>query len=204
MASPATWSSLVARSLQVGRHGGLGGAQLQGDRDQALLGAVVQVAFDASAGVIGGGHDALAAGGQVGVELGVVQRDGQLPGDEGDRVEAVGGERAADQPVFQQQHRAQRAAAEDGHGQQRAAGGVGEVGVAGEAVVGGGVGHEQGLLGAVDVAQHGHRGGVFAAVDRGGAAGGGGEPVVVLVAPQQQAHAGGAGHRAEHRGDAGV
>jgi len=70
-----------------------------------------------------------------------------LTGDEGDCIEAVGGERAADQPVFQQQHRAQRAAAEDGHGQQRAAGRVGEVGVAGEAVVGAGVGHEQGLNG---------------------------------------------------------
>jgi hypothetical protein len=40
-----------------GRCGGLGGAQVQGEGDQALLGAVVQVAFDAAAGGVGGGDD---------------------------------------------------------------------------------------------------------------------------------------------------
>ena len=58
---------------------------------------------------------------EVGVHLRVVQRDGELAGDQLDRVRALGGERAADQPVLQQQHRPQAAAAEDRHGQQRAA-----------------------------------------------------------------------------------
>ena len=94
-----------------------------------------------------------------------------------------------------------------GHGQQRAAVQVGEVRVAGEPVVAGGVGHDQRFTGALDVAQHRHRQLVFVAgaADRGGAAGGcGQQPVVAVVAPQQQVHAGGAGHRAEHLDDAGV
>ena len=56
-----------------------------------------------------------------------------------------------------------RAAAEDGHGQQRAAVEVGEVRVAGEAVVAGGVGHDQRFTGPLDVAQHRHRHCVFVA-----------------------------------------
>ena len=146
---------------RVGGHQRLCGAGLQGEGDEFLLGAVVQVAFDAAAGLVGGGDDAGAGGGELGVELGVVQGDGQLAGDEGDRVESVGGERGADEPVFQQQHRPQRAAAEDGHGQQRAAVEVGEVGVAGEAVVVGGVGDDQRFTGALDVAQHRQRHRVF-------------------------------------------
>ena len=49
------------------------------------------------------------------------------------------------------------AAAEDRHGQQRAAVGPGEVRVAGEAVVAGRVRHHQRLTGPLDVAQHRHR-----------------------------------------------
>ena len=49
-----------------------------------------------------------------GVQLGVVQGDGELAGDELDPVQPFGGERAAEEAVFQQQHRPQRAAAEDG------------------------------------------------------------------------------------------
>jgi hypothetical protein len=121
----------------------------------------VQVAFDATAGLVGGGDDAGAGGGEFGVELGVVQGDRELAGDEGDRVEAVGGERGADEPVLQQQHRPQVAAAEDGHGQQGTAGEVGEVGVAGEAVVVGGVGNDKEFLGALDITQHRQRHHVF-------------------------------------------
>ena len=91
---------------ELGRHGRLRGAQLQGQGDQPLLGAVVQVAFDAPPGLVTGRHDAGPGGGQLGVQLGVVQGDGQLPGDELDRVQPVGGERAADQPVLRHQHRA--------------------------------------------------------------------------------------------------
>ena len=82
------------------------------------------------------------------------------------------GERGADQAVFQQQHRPQRAAAEDGHGQQRAAGDVGEVRVAGEPVVSGGVADDQRFARPLDVAQHRHRHRAFVA----GAAGRYGAP----------------------------
>ena len=130
-------------------------------------------------------------------------------GDEPDGVEPFGGERAADEAVLQQQHRPQRAAAEDGHGQQRAAVEVGEVRVAGEAVVAGGVAHDQQFTHALGVAQHRHRHGGFVpgAADRDGvavAAGCGQQPVLALGVPQQQVHAGGAGHRAEHLDHAGV
>jgi len=43
--------------LQPGRDRRLGGAELQGQRDQPLLGPVVQVALDAAAGLVGGGDD---------------------------------------------------------------------------------------------------------------------------------------------------
>ena len=72
-----------------------------------MLGAVVQVALDAAAGLVGGGDDPRPGRGELGVELGVVEGDGELAGDELDRVEPFGGERAADQPVLQQQHRPQ-------------------------------------------------------------------------------------------------
>ena len=70
------------------------------------------------------------------------------------RVQPPGRERGADQAVFQQQHRPQRPAAEDGHGQQGAAVNPGEVRVAGKPVVAGGVGHDQGLACPLGVAQH--------------------------------------------------
>ena len=112
-----------------------------------------------------------------GVQLGVVQRDRELAGDEVDRVQPPGGERGADQPVFQQQHRPQRAAAEDRHGQQRAAVGISEVGVAGEPVVTGGVVDDQRFTGPLDVAQHRHRDRAFVACVAGrfGAAAGRGQ-----------------------------
>ena len=106
----------------IGRHRRLRRAQAQGEGDQSLLGAVVQVPLDAAAGVVGGGDDPRARRGELGVELGVVEGDGELAGDELDGVEPVGGERAADEAVLQQQHRPQGAAAEDGHREQRAAG----------------------------------------------------------------------------------
>ena len=91
----------------LGRHRRLRRAQAQGEGDQPLLGAVVQVALDAAPGVVGGGDDPRPRRGELGVELGVVQGDGELAGDERDGVEPVGGERAAQQPVLQQQHRPQ-------------------------------------------------------------------------------------------------
>ena len=152
--------------------------------------------------------DARAGGGELVVELGVVQRDGELPGDEHDGVEPVGGERAADEPVLQQQHRPQLAAAEDRHGQQRAAGrgrrsrGRGRTGRRRwrrpRPAVPGCAGRSAPptsaparsrpvpLTGTVPPARP------RAAASRG-----------VLV-PQQQVDAGGAGHRAEHLDDPGV
>ena len=56
------------------RHSFLGGAQLQAQRDQALLDAVVEVAFDAAARLVGGGDHAGAGGGELGPAHGV--RDG--------------------------------------------------------------------------------------------------------------------------------
>jgi len=48
--------------------------QVQGEGDQALLGAVVQVAFDAPTGGVSGGHDAGAGRGERGPDLGVGDR----------------------------------------------------------------------------------------------------------------------------------
>ncbi len=53
------------------RCGCLRGAQVKGEGDQALLGAVVQVALDAAARLVGGGHDPRPGGGQGGLGLGV-------------------------------------------------------------------------------------------------------------------------------------
>ena len=93
-----------------------------------------------AAGVVGGGHDTRARRGKLGVQLGVVERDGQLAGDQVDSRQPLGGESAPHQPVLQQQQRPQDASAEDRDGQQRAAVGIGEVGVASEAIITGGVG----------------------------------------------------------------
>ena len=201
VASPTSESNCAASLAGLRRYRCLGRAQSQGEGDQSLLGAVVQIPLDAAPGVVGGGHDPRPRGGELGVELGVVQGDGELPGDERDGVEPVGGERAAQEPVFQQQHRPQAAPAENGHREQRAAVQVGEVRVAGEPVITGGVGHDQRFTRALHVAQHRCRQLVLVAgaADRGGAAGRcGQQPVVVVVVPEQQVDAGGAGHRAEY------
>ncbi|HYZ53482.1 MAG TPA: hypothetical protein VE733_08280 [Streptosporangiaceae bacterium] len=49
-------------------------AQLQGQGDQALLGAVVQITLDAAPGGIGGGHDPRPRGGQLVTAVGVRAR----------------------------------------------------------------------------------------------------------------------------------
>jgi hypothetical protein len=136
-------------------------------------GSVVQVALDALPGVVGGGDDPRPRGGELGVELRVVQRDRQLAGDEPDGVEPFAGERATQQPVFQQQHRPQATPAEDGDREQRTAVQVGEVRVPGEPVITGGIGHDQRFTRALHVAQHRHRQLVLVAgaPDRGGATG---------------------------------
>jgi hypothetical protein len=62
---------------------------LQGEGDQSLLGAIVQVAPDAPAGGVGGGDDPRARGAEFGVELDVVEGDGELvtsPGGAGTRA----------------------------------------------------------------------------------------------------------------------
>ena len=69
------------------------------------------------------------------------------------------------------------AAADDRDGQERAGVDAGEVRVAGEAVVAGGVGDDQRLPRPLEVAQHGHRNRVLVARQ---------QPVLPLVAPQQQ------------------
>ena len=74
---------LLCYSAGPGRRGCLGGAQVEGEGDQALLGAVVQVAFDAAAGGIGGGHDPRPGGGQGGLGFGVGDRGGGQFGEPG-------------------------------------------------------------------------------------------------------------------------
>ncbi len=49
----------------LGRHRRLGGPQVQHQRDQPLLGTVVQVAFDPPPGLVAGGHDPRPGGGQL-------------------------------------------------------------------------------------------------------------------------------------------
>src|SRR4051794_20414811 len=62
-------------------------ASTEGKGDQLLLDAIVQVAFDTAAGLVGGGDDAGPGGRELRVQLGVVQGDGQLAGDEPNGVE---------------------------------------------------------------------------------------------------------------------
>jgi hypothetical protein len=69
--------------VEVGRHRRLRRAQLQRQRDQPLLGAVVQVALDAAPGLVGGGDDAGARGRQLGLRLGVRDRGGDQLGEVG-------------------------------------------------------------------------------------------------------------------------
>jgi hypothetical protein len=81
------------RGLRAGpgghRHTGAA-AEAQREGDQPLLGAVVQVAFDAAAGGIAGSDDPGAGGDEFGVELGVVQRDGELAGDVAQQAFQIG------------------------------------------------------------------------------------------------------------------
>ena len=105
---------LFSQLSEVGRRQRFGRARVKRQRHQALLGAVVQIAFDAAALTISGRHDPFARGDQLGIELGVVQGDRQLAGDEFDRIEPLGRERGADEPVLQHQQRLQRAAVEVG------------------------------------------------------------------------------------------
>jgi hypothetical protein len=132
---------------------------------------------------------------------GVVERDRQLAGDELDRVEPLGGERPADEPILQQQHRPQGSAAEDGQGQQRAAGEAGEVRVAGEAVVAGRVVHDQQLARTLHIPEH-RCGPVAFLTGAGGRAVRTRQPVLLVLTPQPQLYAGGTGHRAEYLDDA--
>ena len=96
---------LLGQLVDLGWYRRLRQAQPQGQRDQPLLGAVVQIPLDAAAGLVGGGDDPRTRRGELGIQLGVFQGDGELAGDELDGVEPFGGERAADQAVLQQQHR---------------------------------------------------------------------------------------------------
>ena len=90
---------------RVRRHLRLCHPKLQRQRHKPLLGTVVQVTFDLAAGLVGGGHDPCARRGKLGIQLCVVERDGELTGDQLDGVETLGGERPTNQPILQQQHR---------------------------------------------------------------------------------------------------
>jgi hypothetical protein len=59
---------------QLRGHGGLDQAQLEAERDQSLLGAVVQVALDPAPGVVGGGDDPGPGRGELGAAVGVRDR----------------------------------------------------------------------------------------------------------------------------------
>ena len=59
---------LAAEPGQVGRHGGLRGAELEPERDEPLLGAVVEVALELPPRLVGSGDDTGARGGEVGGE----------------------------------------------------------------------------------------------------------------------------------------
>jgi hypothetical protein len=87
-------------------------AALDGQVGQPLLSAVVEVALDAPAGLVGGGGDPGPRRGELRAQLGVVEGDRELRGDEVDRVQPVGGERVVDEAVLQHQHRPQAAPAE--------------------------------------------------------------------------------------------
>ena len=59
----------------------------------------MQDVLDTAAVLVGGGDDSRALRGELGVEMGVVEGDGELAGDEGDRVDPVRCERTADQTI---------------------------------------------------------------------------------------------------------
>ena len=94
----------------VGRHHGLREAQLQAERDQALLGPVVQVPLNPPPGVIRGRYDPRPRGGQLGPALGVPDRRGQKIGKVGHPVGGAGRKRPARRP---RGHYAPQAALDD-------------------------------------------------------------------------------------------
>ena len=60
---------LRGRARRAGRYRRLGAAQIQLERDQALLDAVVQIALDPAARLVGGGDDPRTRGHQLGAAL---------------------------------------------------------------------------------------------------------------------------------------
>jgi hypothetical protein len=86
---------------QLGQRRCLDGAQPPSEGDQPLLRAVVQVALDTPTGSDSGRDDPRPGGGEQLVELGVDEGDGQLAGVQRDGIQAVSGERPAEEPVFQ-------------------------------------------------------------------------------------------------------
>ena len=63
-----------AQLPELGRHRGPRRAQLQRQRNQPLLGAIVQVPLDLPARLVGGGHDPRPRGGHLGLCPGVGDR----------------------------------------------------------------------------------------------------------------------------------
>jgi hypothetical protein len=83
---------------QLRGHGGLGQAQLEAERDQSLLGAVVQVALDPAPGVVGGGDDPGPGRGELGAAVGVRDRCADELGEAGHALFCVGRETLAPRP----------------------------------------------------------------------------------------------------------
>ena len=138
---------------------------------------------------------------QSAVQKRVLQRDRELPRDQGGRVQKGAGEGAAAQPVLQDEHRQGGALVQDGERQQCAAGAPRQVAVVAEAVVAAGVLHQERLAGAQRVAEHRDRekppGRRLADRDRLGLLAPPGRqevPLLRLVLAHHQAHPGGAGH----------
>jgi hypothetical protein len=77
----------------------LGRAQREAERDQALLGAVVQVAFDAAPGLVGSGDDPRAGGGELGAAVGVGDRGADGLGEAGHALFSVGREKPVPCPT---------------------------------------------------------------------------------------------------------
>ena len=87
----------------------------------------------------------------------VVERDAELPGDQHDGVEPVGGERAASDAILEHGHGPQRAARHDRQHRERAYVEHSHVWIAGEPIVATGVVHQQRLERPLGVPDGGHR-----------------------------------------------
>ena len=83
VAPAAARSSSASELAELGRHRGLRRAQLQRQRDQPLLGAVVQVPLDPPARLVGGGDDPRPRGGHLGLCPGVRDRGRDQLGEPG-------------------------------------------------------------------------------------------------------------------------